>query len=74
MGPAASLTLVLAPQGQAVALLPFFSSLTGDRLQELRRTLEKLIVSHFPMRSGEFPPGTLRYNNSVDCMKKVCFQ
>ncbi|KAF4022262.1 hypothetical protein G4228_013963 [Cervus hanglu yarkandensis] len=57
-------------QGQAVALLPFFSSLTGDCLQELRRTLEKLIVSHFPMRSGEFPPGTLRYSNYVDCMKK----
>lgn len=74
MGPAASLTLVLAPQGQAVALLPFFSSLTGDRLQELRHILEKLIVSHFPMRSGEFPPGTLRYSNYVDCMKKVSFQ
>ncbi|XP_042110110.1 DNA-dependent protein kinase catalytic subunit [Ovis aries] len=57
-------------KGQAVALLPFFSSLTGDRLQELRHVLEKLIVSHFPMRSGEFPPGTLRYSNYVDCMKK----
>lgn len=74
MGPAASLTLVLALQGQAVALLPFFSSLTGDRLQELRHVLEKLIVSHFPMRSGEFPPGTLRYSNYVDCMKKVSSQ
>ncbi|KAK2094818.1 hypothetical protein P7K49_026234, partial [Saguinus oedipus] len=56
--------------GQAVTLLPFFTSLTGGSLEELRRVLEQLIVAHFPMQSREFPPGTLRYNNYVDCMKK----
>uniref|UniRef100_A0A2K6UMZ3 DNA-dependent protein kinase catalytic subunit n=1 Tax=Saimiri boliviensis boliviensis TaxID=39432 RepID=A0A2K6UMZ3_SAIBB len=57
-------------KGQAVTLLPFFTSLTGGSLEELRRVLEQLIVAHFPMQSREFPPGTPRYNNYVDCMKK----
>ncbi|XP_063114601.1 DNA-dependent protein kinase catalytic subunit isoform X3 [Cavia porcellus] len=57
-------------QGQAVILLPFFTSLTGSYLDDLKGVLEKLIVSNFPMKSDEFPPGTLRYNNYVDCMKK----
>ncbi|MBZ3885751.1 DNA-dependent protein kinase catalytic subunit [Sciurus carolinensis] len=64
----ALLTKIL--QGQAVILLPFFTSLTGDSLEDLKHVLEKLIVSNFPMNSNEFPPGTLRYNNYVDCMKK----
>ncbi|KAM6171214.1 DNA-dependent protein kinase catalytic subunit isoform 3-T3 [Erethizon dorsatum] len=57
-------------KGQAVILLPFFTSLTGSYLDNLKGVLEKLIVSNFPMKSHEFPPGTLRYNNYVDCMKK----
>uniref|UniRef100_G3RTS5 DNA-dependent protein kinase catalytic subunit n=1 Tax=Gorilla gorilla gorilla TaxID=9595 RepID=G3RTS5_GORGO len=57
-------------KGQAVTLLPFFTSLTGGSLEELRRVLEQLIVAHFPMQSREFPPGTPRFNNYVDCMKK----
>ncbi|KAM5211726.1 DNA-dependent protein kinase catalytic subunit isoform 1-T1 [Hipposideros larvatus] len=57
-------------KGQAVILLPFFTNLTGGSLQNLKQVLEKLIVSNFPMKSEEFPPGTLRYNNYVDCMKK----
>ncbi|XP_004680100.1 PREDICTED: DNA-dependent protein kinase catalytic subunit [Condylura cristata] len=57
-------------KGQAVILLPFFTNLTGDSLEKLRHVLEKLIISNFPMKSEEFPPGTLRYNNYVDCMKK----
>ncbi|XP_021104653.1 DNA-dependent protein kinase catalytic subunit isoform X3 [Heterocephalus glaber] len=57
-------------KGQAVILLPFFTSLTGGYLEDLKGVLEKLIVSNFPMKSDEFPPGTLKYNNYVDCMKK----
>ncbi|XP_022371315.1 DNA-dependent protein kinase catalytic subunit isoform X2 [Enhydra lutris kenyoni] len=57
-------------KGQAVILLPFFTSLTGDSLEDLKHVLENLIVSNFPMKSEEFPPGTLQYNNYVDCMKK----
>ncbi|XP_045311337.1 DNA-dependent protein kinase catalytic subunit isoform X1 [Leopardus geoffroyi] len=57
-------------KGQAVILLPFFTNLTGSSLEDLKHVLEKLIVSNFPMKSEEFPPGTLRYNNYVDCMKK----
>lgn len=65
--------VALALQGQAVILLPFFTSLTGGHLQELKHVLGKFIVSNFPMKSEEFPPGTLRYNNYADCMKKVSF-
>ncbi|KAM5298283.1 DNA-dependent protein kinase catalytic subunit [Ctenodactylus gundi] len=57
-------------KGQAVILLPFFTSLTGGYLENLKCVLEKVIVSNFPMKSDEFPQGTLRYNNYVDCMKK----
>uniref|UniRef100_A0A8C0T8A9 DNA-dependent protein kinase catalytic subunit n=1 Tax=Canis lupus familiaris TaxID=9615 RepID=A0A8C0T8A9_CANLF len=57
-------------QGQAVILLPFFTNLTGGNLEDLEHVLEKLIVSNFPMKSEEFPVGTLRYSNYVDCMKK----
>ncbi|XP_072660795.1 DNA-dependent protein kinase catalytic subunit isoform X6 [Canis lupus baileyi] len=56
--------------GQAVILLPFFTNLTGGNLEDLEHVLEKLIVSNFPMKSEEFPVGTLRYSNYVDCMKK----
>lgn len=63
----------LLPQGQAVILLPFFTNLTEGSLEDLKHVLEKLIISNFPMKSEEFPPGTLRYNNYVDCMKKVSF-
>ncbi|KAJ8797136.1 hypothetical protein J1605_001946 [Eschrichtius robustus] len=58
-------------KGQAVTLLPFFADLTGGHLQELKHVLGKLIVSNFPMKSEEFPPGTLRYNNYADCVRKV---
>ncbi|XP_073924597.1 DNA-dependent protein kinase catalytic subunit isoform X2 [Castor canadensis] len=57
-------------KSQAVILLPFFTNLTGGSLEDLKHVLEKLIVFNFPMKSDEFPPGTLRYNNYVDCMKK----
>ncbi|XP_053516892.1 DNA-dependent protein kinase catalytic subunit isoform X2 [Artibeus jamaicensis] len=57
-------------KGQAIILLPFFTSLTEGSLEDLKHVLEKLIVSNFPMKSEEFHPGTLQYNNYVDCMKK----
>ncbi|XP_058131499.1 DNA-dependent protein kinase catalytic subunit [Dasypus novemcinctus] len=55
---------------QAIILLPFFTNCTGENLEDLKHVLEKLVVSNFPMKSDEFPQGTLRYNNYVDCMKK----
>ncbi|XP_037658373.1 DNA-dependent protein kinase catalytic subunit [Choloepus didactylus] len=57
-------------KGQAIIILPFFTNLTGGNLEDLKHVLEKLVVSHFPMKSDEFPQGTLRFNNYVDCMKK----
>ncbi|KAI5273209.1 Dna-Dependent Protein Kinase Catalytic Subunit [Manis pentadactyla] len=66
----ADLKLGLHLKGHAVILLPFFTSLTGGHLEDLKRVLDALIGSNFPMKSAEFPPGTLRYNNYVDCLKK----
>ncbi|XP_051006522.1 DNA-dependent protein kinase catalytic subunit [Acomys russatus] len=57
-------------KGQAIILLPFFTSPTEGGLENLKHILEKLIVSNFPMTSDEFPPDSLKYNNYVDCMKK----
>ncbi|XP_038201173.1 DNA-dependent protein kinase catalytic subunit [Arvicola amphibius] len=66
----ADTNLGLHLKGQALILLPFFTSLTEDRIENLKHILEKLIVSNFPMKSDEFPTDSLKYNNYVDCMKK----
>ncbi|XP_072855016.2 DNA-dependent protein kinase catalytic subunit [Pogona vitticeps] len=57
-------------KSQAVIILPFFTNLAGERLDGLKNALEKLVAFNFPLRSDEFPKGTLRYNNYVDCTKK----
>lgn len=58
-------------QGQAVIILPFFTNLTGEKLNDLKNALDQLVAFNFPMRSDEFPKGTLKHNNYVDCTKKV---
>uniref|UniRef100_A0A8D0GIE8 DNA-dependent protein kinase catalytic subunit n=1 Tax=Sphenodon punctatus TaxID=8508 RepID=A0A8D0GIE8_SPHPU len=57
-------------KSQAVIILPFFTNLTGEKLNDIKNALDKLVAFNFPMKSDEFPKGTLRYNNYVDCTKK----
>ncbi|KAI1243372.1 hypothetical protein IHE44_0000969 [Lamprotornis superbus] len=57
-------------KGQAVIILPFFTNLTGEKLNDLKNALDQLVAFNFPMRSDEFPRGTLKHNNYVDCTKK----
>uniref|UniRef100_A0A8C4UCZ7 DNA-dependent protein kinase catalytic subunit n=1 Tax=Falco tinnunculus TaxID=100819 RepID=A0A8C4UCZ7_FALTI len=57
-------------KGQAVIILPFFTNLTGEKLNDLKNALDQLVAFNFPMRSDEFPKGTLRHSNYVDCTKK----
>ncbi|XP_069477126.1 DNA-dependent protein kinase catalytic subunit [Ambystoma mexicanum] len=57
-------------KSQAVIILPFFTNLTGSRMEELKNSLDQLVAFNFPMKSDEFSKGTLRYNNYVDCVKK----
>uniref|UniRef100_A0A8C3LKV0 DNA-dependent protein kinase catalytic subunit n=1 Tax=Chrysolophus pictus TaxID=9089 RepID=A0A8C3LKV0_CHRPC len=57
-------------KGQAVIILPFFTNLTGEKLNELKNALDQLVAFNFPMSSDEFPKGTLKHNNYVDCTKK----
>uniref|UniRef100_A0A8C3EIM9 DNA-dependent protein kinase catalytic subunit n=1 Tax=Corvus moneduloides TaxID=1196302 RepID=A0A8C3EIM9_CORMO len=57
-------------KGQAVIILPFFTNLTGEKLSDLKNALDQLVAFNFPMRSDEFPKGTLKHNNYVDCIKK----
>ncbi|XP_063182908.1 DNA-dependent protein kinase catalytic subunit [Chroicocephalus ridibundus] len=57
-------------KGQAVIILPFFTNLTGEKLNDLKNALDQFIALNFPMRSDEFPKGTLKHNNYVDCTKK----
>ncbi|PKU35877.1 hypothetical protein llap_13819 [Limosa lapponica baueri] len=57
-------------KGQAVIILPFFTNLTGEKLDDLKNALDQFVAFNFPMRSDEFPKGTLRHNNYVDCTKK----
>uniref|UniRef100_A0A8C3JZN1 DNA-dependent protein kinase catalytic subunit n=1 Tax=Calidris pygmaea TaxID=425635 RepID=A0A8C3JZN1_9CHAR len=58
-------------KGQAVIILPFFTNLTGEKLDDLKNALDQFVAFNFPMRSDEFPKGTLRHNNYVDCTKKL---
>ncbi|XP_040210104.1 DNA-dependent protein kinase catalytic subunit [Rana temporaria] len=57
-------------KSQTIILLPFFTNLKEERLDELKNTLEQFVAFNFPMRSDEFPKGTLKYNNYVDTLKK----
>uniref|UniRef100_A0A8D2M7W0 DNA-dependent protein kinase catalytic subunit n=1 Tax=Zonotrichia albicollis TaxID=44394 RepID=A0A8D2M7W0_ZONAL len=57
-------------KGQAVIILPFFTNLTGEKLNDLKNALDQLVAFNFPMSSDEFPKGTLKHNNYVDCTKK----
>lgn len=58
-------------QGHAVIILPFFTNLSGEKLHDLKNALDQLVAFNFPMSSDEFPKGTLKHNNYVDCTKKV---
>ncbi|XP_066480516.1 DNA-dependent protein kinase catalytic subunit [Tiliqua scincoides] len=62
--------LSLNLKSQAIIILPFFTNLDGEKLCDLKNALDQLVALHFPLRSDEFPKGTLRYNNYVDCIKK----
>ncbi|XP_048384539.2 DNA-dependent protein kinase catalytic subunit [Stegostoma tigrinum] len=64
-------TLALNLKTKAVIILPFFTQLPEENLIALKNALNHFIASHFPMKSDEFPKGTLRYNNYVDCIKKL---
>ncbi|XP_010572684.1 PREDICTED: DNA-dependent protein kinase catalytic subunit isoform X5 [Haliaeetus leucocephalus] len=57
-------------KGQTVIILPFFTNLTGEKLNDLKNALDQLVAFNFPMSSDEFPKGTLKHNNYVDCIKK----
>uniref|UniRef100_A0A8C0BSU3 DNA-dependent protein kinase catalytic subunit n=1 Tax=Buteo japonicus TaxID=224669 RepID=A0A8C0BSU3_9AVES len=57
-------------KGQAVIILPFFTNLTGEKLNDLKNALDQLVAFNFPISSDEFPRGTLKHNNYVDCIKK----
>ncbi|KAM6458275.1 DNA-dependent protein kinase catalytic subunit isoform 2-T2 [Liasis olivaceus] len=57
-------------KSQAIIILPFFTNLVGEGLHSLKHALDQLVAFNFPLRSDEFPKGTLRYNNYVDCIKK----
>lgn len=46
----------------------------GERLHSLKNALDQLVVFNFPLKSDEFPKGSLKYNNYVDCIKKVSEQ
>ncbi|XP_044149983.1 DNA-dependent protein kinase catalytic subunit isoform X2 [Bufo gargarizans] len=57
-------------QSQTIIILPFFTNLKEERLTELKHTLDQFVAFNFPMKSDEFPKGTLKFNNYVDCVKK----
>uniref|UniRef100_F6UGH4 DNA-dependent protein kinase catalytic subunit n=1 Tax=Xenopus tropicalis TaxID=8364 RepID=F6UGH4_XENTR len=63
-------TLGLNLKSQAIIILPFFTKLTGGKLTELKNSLDLFVASNFPMKCDEFPRGTLKFNNYVDCIKK----
>uniref|UniRef100_UPI0037E8F3E7 DNA-dependent protein kinase catalytic subunit n=1 Tax=Semicossyphus pulcher TaxID=241346 RepID=UPI0037E8F3E7 len=65
------MTLLLNLKSQALLVLPFFTTLPEEPLAELRRALDALVASHFPMQSDEFAKGSLHRNNYMDCIRKL---
>ncbi|XP_067887902.1 DNA-dependent protein kinase catalytic subunit isoform X2 [Heterodontus francisci] len=63
--------LALNLKTKAVIILPFFTHLPEENLIVLRNALNQFVAAHFPMKSDEFPKGTLKYNNYIDCVKKL---
>ncbi|XP_053105021.1 DNA-dependent protein kinase catalytic subunit isoform X2 [Hemicordylus capensis] len=63
-------SLGLNLKSQAILILPFFTNLDGERLSDLKNALDQLVVFNFSLRSDEFPKGSLKYNNYIDCTKK----
>ncbi|XP_043921659.1 DNA-dependent protein kinase catalytic subunit [Protopterus annectens] len=63
--------LPLNLKSHAVIILPFFTNLPDDALKNLKNALDQLVAFNFPMKSDEFPKGTLKYNNYADCLKKL---
>ncbi|ETE68703.1 DNA-dependent protein kinase catalytic subunit, partial [Ophiophagus hannah] len=59
-----------ASASQAIIILPFFTKLVGEGLHNLKHALDQFVAYNFPLTSDEFPKGTLKYNNYVDCVKK----
>ncbi|KAK9971873.1 hypothetical protein ABG768_025216 [Culter alburnus] len=64
------ISMPLNLKSQALIMLPFFTALPSMPLEELRRALETLVATHFPMQSDEFPRGSLQCNNYMDCIRK----
>ncbi|XP_056317923.1 DNA-dependent protein kinase catalytic subunit [Danio aesculapii] len=64
------ISMPLNLKSQALIMLPFFTALPCMPLEELRRALESLVATHFPMQSDEFPRGSLQCNNYMDCIRK----
>ncbi|XP_036376580.1 DNA-dependent protein kinase catalytic subunit isoform X1 [Megalops cyprinoides] len=62
--------LPLNLKSHALIILPYFTTLPEEQLMALKKALEVLVASHFPMQSDEFPKGSLQFNNYVDCIKK----
>ncbi|XP_056155309.1 DNA-dependent protein kinase catalytic subunit [Lampris incognitus] len=63
--------LPLNLKSQALLVLPFFTGLPEEPLAELQKSVEILVVSHFPMQSDEFTKGSLHRNNYMDCVRKL---
>ncbi|KAM3927958.1 DNA-dependent protein kinase catalytic subunit [Leptodactylus fuscus] len=57
-------------KSQAIIILPFFTNLKEERLNELKNALDQFVAFNFPLKSAEFPKGTLKFNNYADCLKK----
>ncbi|XP_042616499.1 DNA-dependent protein kinase catalytic subunit-like isoform X2 [Cyprinus carpio] len=64
------ISMPLNLKSQALIMLPFFTTLSSMPLEELRRALETLVATHFPMQSDELPRGSLQCNNYMDCIHK----
>ncbi|XP_056377813.1 DNA-dependent protein kinase catalytic subunit isoform X2 [Hyla sarda] len=62
--------LSLNLKSQAIIILPFFTNLKEEKLSELKNTIDQFVAFNFPLKSDEFPKGTLKFNNYVDCIKK----
>ncbi|XP_078482635.1 DNA-dependent protein kinase catalytic subunit [Ciona intestinalis] len=62
--------LDLSFKNQFLDLLSFFT-LSPTHSEEIKKTLDKFVSNHFPLRSSEFVAGSEKYNSYITAMRKL---
>ncbi|XP_048248370.1 DNA-dependent protein kinase catalytic subunit-like [Haliotis rufescens] len=61
----------LAFKNRVLDLLPFFSVVGEPHISNLKRSLDRFVADHFPLKSAEFVKGSPKYNDYIASIDKL---